>query len=145
MAHAKVTRLVGNLQTSLSTERNMLMGCVPCLCLGRFPNKAHSPKQIFMQSLICKVQPAAQLLRCTQGSQSGHSKGRHSTSAPHRSAAACQPSIGPSPCPRLDAFIASVCNQVGIDWHSSNSIAGQCSKMDAKRGQCCNCILVQTC
>ncbi|DBB12653.1 hypothetical protein WJX82_001501 [Trebouxia sp. C0006] len=81
---------------------------------GRFPNGAHSQKHIFMQSLICKVEPGVQLLHCFQGNELGQPKGRHSTSALQRSAAASQASTGPSPCPCLDRFVTSKCNQGGV-------------------------------
>ena len=65
-----------------------------------------------MQSLICKVEPGVQLLHCFQSSELGQPKGRHSTSALQRSAAASQANTGPSPCPCLDHFVTSKCNQV---------------------------------
>ena len=65
-----------------------------------------------MQSLICKVEPGVQLLHCFQGNELGQPKGRHSTSALQRSAAASQANTGPSPCPCLDHFVTSKCNQV---------------------------------
>lgn len=81
---------------------------------GRFANEAHSQKHIFMQSLICKVEPGVQLLHCFQGSELGQPKDRHSTSALQRRAAASQGSTGPSPCPCLDHFVTSKCNQGGV-------------------------------
>lgn len=80
-------------------------------CAGRFPNKAHSQKQIFMQSLICNVSPDAQLLHCCDDQSQLQSQGRQHAS---RRAAACQANVGPSPCPALDAFVASACNQVHL-------------------------------
>ena len=41
-----------------------------------------------------------------------HAAGKHGTPGPHRGAASCHATTGPSPCPSLDRFIASVCNQV---------------------------------
>ncbi|KAL3150700.1 hypothetical protein ABBQ32_000488 [Trebouxia sp. C0010 RCD-2024] len=81
---------------------------------GRFPIKAHSQKQIFMHSLICNVDPDAQLLRCCDDTTHHTQLQTHGRQHGPRSAASSQASQGPSPCPALDAFVAACCNQGGV-------------------------------
>lgn len=102
-------------QAAISLEQ-VRSGIICQLCAGRFPNKAHSQKLIFMQSLICNVGPDAQLLHCFDEHTQLQSHGRQ---AAPRKAATCQANVGPSPCPALDAFIASSCNQVHMLIHSA--------------------------
>ena len=104
-------------QPAISPKKALVLSPISRqLCAGRFSNKAHSQKQIFMQSLICNVNPDAQLLHCFEEHTQLQSHGKQH--APRR-AATCQANVGPSPCPALDAFIASSCNQVHILIHSA--------------------------
>ncbi|KAL3137732.1 hypothetical protein ABBQ38_004998 [Trebouxia sp. C0009 RCD-2024] len=81
---------------------------------GRFPNSAHSQKQIFMHSLICNVDPDAQLLRCCDDTTHHTQLQSHARQHGPRGAASSQANLGPSPCPALDDFVASSCNQGGV-------------------------------
>ena len=85
---------------------------LPALPVGRFPNNAHSQKQIFMHSLICNVDPDAQLLRCCDDTTHHTQLQSHARQHGPRGAASSQANLGPSPCPALDDFVASSCNQV---------------------------------
>ena len=104
-------------QAEITPQKAVCVRGISCqLYVGRFPNKAHSQKQIFMQSLICNVSPDVQLLHCFDEHTQLQSHGRQH--APRR-AATCQANVGPSPCPALDAFVASSCNQVHILMHNA--------------------------
>ena len=84
----------------------------PCQwCAGRFLNQAHTKKQIFMQSLICKVAPTAKLLYCFEA-MPPNAVAKHGSGLSHSHLAANQADFGPSPYPQLDQFITCVCNQV---------------------------------
>lgn len=86
------------------------------VCTGRFPNGAHTQKEIFMQSLICNVQPNTKLLKVIDdGCLSDAAHGRRAAhSGAHLSASMSHANIGPSPHPTLDGFIASICNAVSL-------------------------------